>query len=164
MKKIIVIGCPGSGKSTFSRRLQERTGIPLFHLDRMNWNPDGTNVDRPVFQERLERVLREDRWILDGNYGATMEQRFRACGTVFFLDYPLEVCLKGIRERRGKPRPDMPWVEDPGEIDAEFLEFVKNYPVQGRPQVQELLRRYSQKEIHVFESRDQAEAFLKRLP
>lgn len=68
-----------------------------------------------------------------------------------------------IRERRGKPRPDMPWVEDPGEIDAEFLEFVKSYPVQGRPRVQKLLRRYSQKEIHVFEGRAQAEAFLKRL-
>ena len=66
------------------------------------------------------------------------------------------VCLKGIRERRGKPRPDMPWVEDPGDIDAEFLEFVKNYPVQSRPRVQELLRRYSQKEI--------LQPFLKRRP
>ena len=164
MEKVIVIGCPGSGKSTFSRALHVKTGIPLFHLDQLNWNPDGTAVAQPVFQARLERVLGEDRWILDGNYGATMEQRLRACDTVFFLDYALEVCLEGIRARRGKPRADMPWVEDPEEIDGEFLKFVKSYPVQSRPRVQELLRRYSQKEIHVFRSRDEAAAFLKRLP
>lgn len=163
MGKIIVIGCPGSGKSTFSRALHERTGIPLFHLDRMNWNPDGTTVDRPVFQQRLEQVLKEDQWILDGNYGSTMEQRLGACDTVFFLDYPLEVCLEGIRERRGKPRADMPWVEAPGEADAEFLEFVKRYPLQNRPQVLALLQKYPMKEIHIFQNRDQAEVFLKSL-
>ena len=164
MRRILVIGCPGSGKSTFSKRLHEITGVPLFHLDRMNWNPDGTAVDRSVFQSRLEQVLSEDQWILDGNYGSTMERRLRACDTVFFLDYPLDVCLNGIQERRGKPRTDMPWVESPGEVDAAFLEFVKNYPTQSRPGVLALLRKYAQKEIHIFRSRDEADAFLKRLP
>lgn len=163
MRRIIVIGCPGSGKSTFSKALHEITGIPLFHLDRMNWNPDGTTVDRSVFRKRLEQVLQEDQWILDGNYGSTMERRLQVCDTVFFLDYPLSVCLNGVLARRGKPRTDMPWIESPGEVDTAFLEFVKSYPTQSRPQVLALLRKYSRKETHIFKSRDEGNIFLKHL-
>ena len=64
MKKIIVLGCPGSGKSTFARALQKRTGLPLFYLDRMNWNPDRTTVEKAVFLERLREVLSREEWIL----------------------------------------------------------------------------------------------------
>ena len=53
MKKIIVIGCPGSGKSTFSRELHERTRIPLYHLDMLFWNADKTTVEKSVFLELL---------------------------------------------------------------------------------------------------------------
>ena len=61
MKKIIVLGCPGSGKSTFARALQKRTGLPLFYLDRMNWNPDRTTVEKAVFLERLREVLSREK-------------------------------------------------------------------------------------------------------
>ena len=67
MKRIIVIGCPGSGKSTFSRALHSITGIPLYHLDMLYWNPDKTIVEKTVFLQRLSRVLREESWIIDGN-------------------------------------------------------------------------------------------------
>ncbi len=111
MKKIIVIGCPGSGKSTFSKALHKASGIPLFHLDMMFWNPDKTTVEKSVFLERLSNVIEKDEWIIDGNYASTMEQRIKACDTVVFLDYPTELCLDGVRERRGKARSDMPWTE-----------------------------------------------------
>ena len=101
MKKIIIIGCPGSGKSTFARALHEKLGVPLYHLDMMYWNADKTTVEKDVFQARLAAVLEKEAWIVDGNYASTMEQRLAACDTVFFLDYPLEVCLDGVRERRG---------------------------------------------------------------
>ena len=158
MKKIIVIGCPGSGKSTFSIALHDRTGIPLVHLDMLKWNADRTTVSREVFMERLQRVLKLDEWIIDGNYSSTMELRMQACDTVFFLDYPLEVCVSGIEERRGKPRPDMPWVET--EEDAEFMEFIRNYNMQSRPEVLELLEKYADKNIVTFKSRSEAEEFL----
>ena len=119
MKKVIVIGCPGSGKSTVSRALHNKTGIPLYHLDMMYWNADKTTVEKSVFLERLYAVLEKDEWIIDGNYGSTMELRMAACDTVIFLDYPLDVCLGGIKERRGKPRSDMPWIET--EEDSEFI-------------------------------------------
>ena len=158
MKKIIVIGCPGSGKSTFARALHDKTGIPLYHLDMMYWNADKTTVEKSVFLERLSAVLEKNEWIIDGNYGSTMELRMAACDTVIFLDYPLDVCLDGIKERCGKPRSDMPWIET--EEDAEFIEFIRNYNEQQKPKVLELLEKYSDKNIIIFESREQADVFL----
>ena len=158
MKKVIVIGCPGSGKSTVSRALHNKTGIPLYHLDMMYWNADKTTVEKSVFLERLSAVLEKNEWIIDGNYGSTMELRMAACDTVIFLDYPLDVCLDGIKERREKPRSDMPWIET--EEDAEFIEFIKNYNEQQKPKVLELLEKYSDKNIVNFKSREEADAFL----
>ena len=158
MQRIIVIGCPGSGKSRLSRALHNKTGIPLYHLDMMYWNADKTTVEKSVFLERLSAVLKKDEWIIDGNYSSTMELRMAACDTVIFLDYPLEVCLDGIKERRGKSRSDMPWIET--EEDAEFIEFIKNYNEQQKPNVLELLEKYSDKNIVILESREQADAFL----
>ena len=158
MKKIIVIGCPGSGKSTFSRALHEKIGIPLYHLDMMYWNADRTTVEKGLFRKRVAELLLQDEWIIDGNYGSTMELRMEACDTVFFLDFPLEICLDGIKERRGKPRSDMPWIET--EEDAEFVEFIKSYNRTERPKVLDLLEKYCDKNIFVFHSRKEADDFL----
>ena len=161
MKRAIVIGCPGSGKSTFARSLHEKTGLPLHYLDMMYWKEDKTTVPREMFRARLAELLAEDEWIIDGNYGSTMETRMAVCDTVFFLDYPTAVCLAGIRERQGKPRADMPWIET--EDDEEFLAFVKAYGEQSRPDVLVLLEKYRDKQIFVFHSRSEADSFLKSL-
>lgn len=159
--KIIVIGCPGSGKSTFSRSLRDITGIPLFHLDMLYWNPDQTTVEKSVFLDRLSKAMEKSRWIIDGNYSSTMELRLQACDTVIFLDYSVEVCLDGIRKRRGKARCDIPWTET-GE-DEEFTQFVKDFPYQSRPKIIELLQKYTGKNIYIFTDRTQADAFLQQL-
>ena len=163
MKRIIVIGCPGSGKSIFSMALHDITGIPLHHLDMMYWNADKTIVEKPLFRERLSNVMETYEWIIDGNYGSTMELRMRSCDTIFFLDYPLEVCLEGIRARKGKARTDMPWIEAENEEDEEFISFIKDYNSSSRPGVLDLLEKYSDKEIYVFESRSEADEYLRKL-
>ncbi len=160
MKKIIVIGCPGSGKSTFSRALNEKIGIPLYHLDLMFWNADKTTVEKCVFLARLRDVLNKDEWIIDGNYASTMEERILMCDTVIFLDYPLETCLLGVKERQGQVRSDMPWIET--EEDAEFIDFINNFNLQQRPQILALLEKYSEKNVIIFESREEAKEFLRR--
>ena len=163
MNRVIVIGCPGSGKSVFTRALHEKTGLPLYHLDNLYWNADRTKVDRGVFLDRLENILISDQWIIDGNYASTMEKRMQRCDTVFFLDYPLDVCLSGVNARQGMKRPDMPWTEAEGEEDAEFLNFIKSYISESRPAVLDLLSKNRDKEIHIFTSRRLADAFLENL-
>lgn len=157
MKRIIVIGCPGSGKTTFAKKLRDRSRLPLFHLDAIWHKPDRTHIAREEFDARLDKLLALDAWIIDGNYSRTMERRMDACDTVFFLDYPTEVCLEGIRTRRGTARSDMPWIET--EEDVEFIEFVKNFNELQRPQILALLDKYK-KNVIVFTDRAQADAYL----
>lgn len=163
MKKIMVIGCPGSGKSTFSKALHKITNIPLYHLDMMYWNADRTTVDKSVFKEKLLSTIQNNEWIIDGNYGSTIELRLQACDTVIFLDYSVDVCLNGIIERRGKVRTDMPWIENEDEEDTEFIEFIKNFNSQSRPKIIELLDKYSHKDIYIFKNRNKADEFLKHI-
>ena len=148
MKKVIVIGCPGSGKSTFSKALHKITCLPLFHLDMMYWNEDKTTVERPLFLERLSKAMETDEWIIDGNYASTMEMRMKECDTVIFLDYSVEVCLQGIKGRKGKARTDIPWIDT--EDDEEFIQYIKDFGSQSRPQVMSLLKEYSHKNIFIF--------------
>ena len=159
MRKVIVIGCPGSGKSTFSKALHAATGLPLYHLDMMHWNADATEVEKSVFMERLHRVLEQAAWIIDGNYRSTMELRMQHCDTVFFLDYPTDVCLDGIKSRKGKERTDIP-CQMPENDDEEFVEFIRNYNSVNRPEVLQLLRRYSDKDVIVFKSREEADKYI----
>ena len=161
MKRVIIIGCPGSGKSTFARILAEKTDLPLYYLDMLKWNSDKTTVSKNVFMTRLESVLSKELWIIDGNYLSTMDLRLKYCDTVFFLDYETSVCLSGISERKGKSRPDMPWIET--EDDEEFLDFVRNYNTQVRPSVSDLLDKHCNKNIIIFKNRNEADSFLENM-
>ena len=163
MKRIIVIGCPGSGKSTFSRALHEATNIALHHLDMMNWNFDKTTVPKDLFLERLKETIKKESWIIDGNYGSTIEIRMQACDTIFFLDYSLDVCLHGIMSRTGKERTDMPWIEVNDDVDEEFIQFVKNFNSHSKPQIMDLLEKYNDRSIYVLNSRKEADVFLSLL-
>ena len=159
MKKIIVIGCPGSGKSHFSRELNKITDIDLYHLDMMYWNADKSTVDRSIFLQRLTDALNKEAWIIDGNYTSTMELRMSRCDTVFFLDLPVEVCLDGVASRRGKPRTDMPWIEV--DEDTEFTDFIKKFNEQEAPRARALIEKYKDtKKIIIFKSREEADSFL----
>ena len=159
MEKVIIIGCPGSGKSTFGRKLKHITGLPLYHLDMMFWNEDKTTVSKEIFIERLHEVMSNPKWIIDGNYGSSMEMRIRESDTVFFLDYPTNVCIEGIESRKGQPRSDMPWIEN-GNTDKDFIDFINKYNSQSRPKVISILEKYSSKNIVVFRSRVESEEYL----
>ena len=159
-QKILVIGCPGSGKSTFARALRDLTGLPLTHLDMLYWNADQTTVSREIFDERLQRVLERDAWIIDGNYSRTMEKRLQNCDTVFFLDLPTQVCLSSVRGRIGTKRSDLPWIET--EEDAEFMEYIRAFSTEQRPGILSLLQKYPNVNVVTFHSREEVDAYLEK--
>ena len=161
-EKIIVLGCPGSGKSTFARKLQEKTKLPLIHLDNIWWRPDRTHITREEFDLRLDELLRGEAWIMDGYYNRTVEVRIRACDTVVLLDFSEEVCMQGITERLGTVRPDMPWTE--AALDPELVELVRKYQTENRPTLLALLEQYPEKRLLRFSTRAEADAWLAALP
>ena len=159
--RILILGCSGSGKSTFARALAARTGLPLVHLDTVWWRADGTHIPREDFDRALDGLLRGEQWILDGDYSRTYEVRLRAADTVVFLDYPEDVCMDGIRRRIGEERPDMPWTEST--LDPELVAQVQNYARDNLPQVLSLLQKYPDRQALIFSSRKEAARWLSDL-
>lgn len=157
MKRILVIGCPGAGKSTFARRLRDETGIALYHLDMIWHKPDKSNITREEFDRKLSAVLDKDEWIIDGNYDRTLEMRFKLCDTVFFLDLPVGACIKGVESRIGKKREDMPWIEE--ELDEEFRQWILDFPKTALPHIHELIGKYRDKNVIIFKSHDDIDRY-----
>ena len=159
MKKVIVIGCPGAGKTTFAEKLRDKTELPLYYLDAIWHNPDRTHISREEYDARLAEILALDSWIIDGNYSRTIESRILACDTVFLFDLPVEVCLDGAISRIGKGRYDIPWIET--ELDPNFKRKIEEFPSKNLPTIYALIDKYRDcKTVVIFKSREQADEFL----
>ncbi len=159
--RILVLGCSGSGKSTFARALAARTGLPLIHLDNLWWRADGSHISRDAFDRALSELLAGEKWIMDGDYSRTYEVRIRAADTVIFLDYPEAVCMAGIAARVGQDRPDMPWTEST--LDSKLVSMVQSYARDNRPVLLSLLRNYPEKQVITFTDREEAERWLSEI-
>ncbi|MCM1094014.1 MAG: adenylate kinase [Lachnospiraceae bacterium] len=160
MKKVIVIGCPGAGKSTFSRKLSAKTGLPLYYLDMIWHRPDRTVIGREKFDNCLAEIIAEEKWILDGNYARTLPLRLAHCDIVFFFDLPLDECIEGAKSRLGKERVDMPWTDD--ELDPEFLQWIMDFPRDIAPEIKKYLECFDKSVIR-FRSRTEADNFIDSL-
>ena len=160
MEKIIVIGCPGSGKTTLAEKLRDKTGLPLYYLDAIWHKADRTHISRDEFDSRLGEILALDEWIIDGNYTRTLERRLVACDTVILFDLPTEVCLEGAVTRLGKGRYDMPWIDT--ELDSAFKAEIEEFGTKNLPTVYALLEKHKEgKMIVILKSRADADQLLK---
>ena len=166
MRKILVIGSGGSGKSTVATRLGALLNLEVSHLDKLFWRPGWVRPSREDWVQTVTELMNQDSWILDGNYTGTLELRFQHCDTIIFLDLWRWLCLWRIGRRvlryRKDLRPDM--AEGcPEKLDLEFVSWVWNYPRQTKPKVVKLLsERCEGKEIVWLRSRREVEGFLRR--
>jgi adenylate kinase family enzyme len=166
MKKILILGSGGAGKSTFARCLGEVLNIDVIHLDRLYWRPNWEKTPKDEWAEAVRKAISGDSWIIDGNFGGTRRMRIEACDTVIILDLPRLKCLYRVVKRavryRGKSRPDM--AEGCNEkIDLEFMTWVWNYPSRSRKVMLEQLEEFSDKKVIFLSSDREVDTFLKTL-
>lgn len=144
MRRVLVIGSGGAGKSTFATELAKRTGLPLIHLDANYWKAGWAETPKEEWERRVAELAGRSEWVMDGNYIGSIECRLAACDTVVFLDLPRTTCLwRAFKRRiqyRGRTRPDMA-AECPEKMDWEFVQWIWKYPKQTRPLIMERLAR-----------------------
>ncbi|WP_160042652.1 DNA topology modulation protein [Paenibacillus sp. USDA918EY] len=167
MKKITIIGSGGSGKSTLASELGKILGLPVYHLDALHWKTGWKPTPKKEWDQLMEELVSRNEWIIDGNYGRSMDVRLQASDTIIYLDYPTYLSLfRGIKRSMqyyGKTRPDM------GEgcaerIDFQFFKWILHYRRDQRPNILKKLNMLQDKKnIHIFASPKQLKNFLKQL-
>ena len=162
MKRVLVIGCPGAGKTYFSKRLSKILNLPLVHMDNLYWNEDKTSVDLDTLKARLQPYLEKEEWIIDGNYHKTLEMRLPYASDVFVLDLPRKECIQGILDRIDQPRDDIPWVES--EDDAtELIAWTADYGFRTKDEEIAMLNKNKHIKVHVINSRKEMNEYLEKL-
>lgn len=152
MKRVLVIGSPGSGKSTLATELARRTGLPLIHLDQEHWRPGWIEPAKEEWRQRVAELAALDQWIIDGNYGGTLELRLAHADTVIDLEFPAWLCvwriLKRVATSFGRVRPDM--AEGcPEQFNLEFLAYTALFPFAARKRANAKLARFTGRRIHL---------------
>lgn len=161
MRKVIIIGCPGSGKSTFGRKLRDLTGLPLYYLDMIYHRPDKTDLSKEEFAERIEAITSQKEWIIDGCYFDSLYPRIKACDTIFFFDLPTEVCLRNVMARAGLKREDFPWIEEAN--DEKFHNYIRQFNHNFRSKILAMLAENADKAIYHFTDLSETTIFLNNL-
>jgi len=165
VRRVLVLGCPASGKSTLAGKLALVTGLPLVHLDRLFWRPNWVEASEEEFREDLTAELSKDAWIIDGNYGRTIALRLERADTAILLDFPRWLCLGRAAKRSvmgwGRTRPDM-GSACPEKLDPEFLRFIWTFGRDDRPKLLAELDRFPGNKI-VLRSQADATGFLSGL-
>lgn len=166
MKRILVIGCPGAGKSTLSMELSKRLKLPLYHLDKLFWLPGWVSVQRDVFDKTIRDILNQETWIIDGNYSRTLLTRATYADTILYLDFPPHLCLyravKRVVTSWGRTRPDMA-DNCPERLDWKFLSYIWSFKKSQNAKIQQAIQEFKGTLLTFTSPRELCD-FLKTLP
>ncbi len=143
MKRILIIGCCGAGKTTLALELGDILNLPVHHLDRLWWRSGWTEESTESFDAKLAEILVSERWIIDGNYKRTLQERLKYADTVIFLNYSRWLCLWRVLTRiirlYGQSRPDVGG-NCPERFDWKFIRYVWNFNREMRPRVESAMQ------------------------
>ena len=162
VKRILVIGCPGSGKSYFAKRLGAILNLPVIHMDNLYWSKDKKSITREELQNKLKPLLEQDSWIIDGNYHNTLKMRLKYATDVFFLDVSREECIKGMLDRIDQERDDIPWVETREDAE-ELIAWTEDYESRTKIEEEAMLKEHKEVNVHRFKSRQEIDAYLESI-
>jgi adenylate kinase family enzyme len=164
MKRVVVLGSPGAGKSTFARKLHQRSGLPIVHLDFYYHQSKYDYINNlEAWIARVKKLMEPEEWIIDGNYQSTVPLRCEAADTIILFDLPRRVCMYRVLRRRlqlrNKQRVDMPseWKE---KADWGFLKFVWNFNRLQIPRIVEVIDQNRHKNVAIFKSSADAKRYL----
>ena len=164
MKRILILGCCGAGKSTLARSLSDITGLDIIHLDQEYWNPGWVETSKDIWEEKVEELVKHDRWIMDGNYSGSLDIRLPRADTIIYLDRSTWTCLyrviKRIWKYNGTVRPDMK--EGCQErFNWDFLHYVAVFNHVTRKRVLNKIKKLgATKKMHIFKSDSEVQKFL----
>lgn len=167
MKRIMIIGCCGAGKSSFARQLHALTQIHLIHLDQHYWRPNWVETPTIEWEKNVQALAALPTWIIDGNYGGTMDIRIKRADIIIYLDYPTWKCLWRVLKRtwqnHGRARADMP-KGCKERFDLDFLHYVATYNLIRRKKLlQKLEGLPPKKKVIIFKHDRDARHFLEGL-
>ena len=166
MERIIIIGCGGAGKSTLARRLGDKLGLPVVHLDKLFWHPGWVESAQEEMDEKIRMELEKPHWIMDGNFNRTLPMRLERCDTVIYMDFPRFACVCGVLKRiittYGTVRPDM-GEGCPERFDWDFLKWVWNFNKNKREKYYRMLNESEGVETIVLKNRAMVKRFLNSL-
>ncbi len=167
MKRILVLGSAGSGKSTLTKRIGHILMLPVIHLDKYYWNPNWEETPADEWKEKVARLTTKDKWVMDGGYYSTLEMRVKRADSIIFIDFPrrvsyLRIFLRFLRYR-GETRPSMT-ERCPERLDWEFLKWIWSYPKTKRSWILGCLKRLTDtKEVFFLHSQNQIDRFVELL-
>jgi len=123
-KKIVVLGVSASGKTTFARKLGEKTGLPVTYMDEVMWRPGWKYIGDEETAAHIQKVSLENSWIIEGYIDKKAQQAlFEKADTLLYLDYPGWLSswryIKRWLKHRKTPRPELP--DSPEKFSLEFL-------------------------------------------
>jgi adenylate kinase family enzyme len=138
LRRVMVVGCAGAGKTTLARRLAHELGLPAISLDFHFWRPGWQIPGREAWREQTVALAALPAWVMDGNYSSTYDVRMPRAQYLIWLDYPRATGLRRVLLRTiqgyGRARPDLP-EGCPERFDLAFLRHVWNFPRQHRPRI-----------------------------